>query len=134
MGITRVAATLLVLGIAACHSEGSFLLPPTGDLDGSWAWSENRNPGGITFNFTLVTSGKQVTGSGVICGAGGNCLPGPVTVSGRHDAAFAPFKIAVVGKFYRADFAGSFVTPDQIQGTWSRDGSRYTLTMNRTAE
>lgn len=122
---------LALLGLVACLSESSPTPPSTGDLDGSWGWSENRNPGGASINLTLTTSGSKISGRGEICTVG-TCDPGPVTVTGNHTVAFSPFTITLTGPHhYRRTYTGQFLRPDQLQGTWSANGQTATYTFNR---
>jgi hypothetical protein len=123
-------AGLAFAGLAACHSSPSG--PFSGGLDGKWAWDFNGNPGGSWMILTLATAGIDVSGTGVICGVGPSCNPGPVTITGQHGLGFGPFRLTVKGAGgYVATYAAQLVSDDQVQGTWTVSAQAYSVTLNR---
>ena len=127
-----LAAGTLLLTLVACEPTTAPGGPPSGDLDGRWGWQLNGNPGGSYITLTLATAGSSVNGTGGVCGIGGNCTPGPVTVSGTHTPTFGPFTLTLRGAGgWVATYAGSFVGAEQLQGTWTQGSQSHTVTLVR---
>ena len=132
MRLVRLLAALALSGLSACESASSPAEPPTGGLEGEWGWSGNGNPGGSWLTITLSTAGSTVTGTGLICGIGPNCNPGPVTITGLHIPEFGPFSLIIKGGgSYGATYAGRVVDFNQLRGTWTDASWSGSLILSR---
>ena len=132
MRLVQLLAALALSGLDACESASSPTGPPTGDLEGAWGWTGNGNPGGSWLTITLSTAGSVVTGTGVICGIGPHCNPGPVTITGLHIPEFGPFTLIIKGGgSYGATYAGQFVGFNELRGTWTEGSQSYPLIVSR---
>ncbi len=132
MRVVCLVAELTLLALAGCESTISPRGPSTGDLDGKWGWESNGNPAGSYAVLTLATASNSVGGTGVICGIGPHCNPGPVTITGTHVPEFGPFALTIKGGAgYLATYTGQFVGRDQLQGTWKEASGSGTVILNR---
>lgn len=129
MRLAILCTPLVLLSIASCYS---YTAPPsTGDLDGNWTWFCGC-PSGAEIDFSLTTSGRNVTGTGDICGVGPNCNPGPVTVKGEHVPGFGAFRLAFLNAgSLVATYSGQFVGQSQLEGTWTEATGSSIITFNR---
>ena len=115
MRVSSLASIPLL--IAASCSQPS--LPFLGSLDGQWDWEFNSNPGGSSITLSLNTDGADVTGTGIVCGVGPNCAPGPVTITGQSDVRSFHLTIRNVSGIV-ATFEGRLVGTNELKGTWAQ--------------
>lgn len=131
MRFTSVGSWLALLGVAACASPTVPDGPPSA-LEGRWAWDFNRNPGGSSVTIALETAGQSVTGTGLVCSVGPNCLPGTVTITGRFTPSSGSFRLTLTGLAgFKATYSGQLASHDQLQGIWTQGGQTGSFTLNR---
>jgi hypothetical protein len=110
------AAVLLTFG--ACSS----VTGPGLDLNGTWGWEYNLNPGGSDMTFSLAVADGKVTGAGLSHGIGPARTPDSMAVAG-HQFGTAPY----VSFELNIDFAsgtvvtyvGRLVGANELDGTWT---------------
>jgi len=116
---------LALLSLTACVSATA----PTGDLNGTWVEVVQPNPGGGGMTLSLATVGSSVIGTGQVCYVGGSCYPGAVTVTGTN---LGSFRLSLSGgRGWTAVYAGSFMSPDELRGTWTDGLGSATVSFNR---
>lgn len=120
-----VAVTALA-GAMACQS--SFF--PSSNLDGRWEWEFNRNPSGSNITLSLVTVGIRVSGSGIICGVGPACAPGPVTITGQHAGRVFDLTIRDSTALV-ATYSGQLVNGTELRGVWLQGSDSGTVVFFR---
>ena len=70
-----------------------------------------------SMDFSLATSGSNATGTGVICGVGPECRPGPVSITGTWSDG--TFQLTFQGTGFVATLSGHLVGDNELDGTWS---------------
>lgn len=126
MRLVSLLAGFVFVSLAACDSSLG------GDLDGTWGWDGNLNPGGSSITLSLSTAGTSVTGSGQVCGIGPACNPGAVTIAGQHDPTFGQFNLTLRGSSgWLVTYAGAFVGHDQLRGSWTEGANSGTVVLDR---
>ena len=121
----RVVALLTV---AACASTTA----PKCDLNGSWAWEWNNNPGGSSIDLILTTAGNTVSGTGVAHGVGPTSTPDSITISGEYAPRFLTFALTLSYRSGRVvTYTGMLDCPNKLQGTVTENGSSHALVFYR---
>jgi len=126
--ITAFLSVVALLTVAVCASTTA----PNCDLDGSWAWEWNRNPGGSSIDLILTTAGNTVSGTGVAYGVGPTSTPDSITISGQYAPRSVTFGLTLSYRSGRVvTYTGMLTCPNKLQGTATDDGSSHALVFYR---